>query len=229
MNTQIINESLAVRILSIVDKGLSKGLGNPVAGQMCVEAAVCFAMGLPHSDNPPCVGAAFRAVKIRLNDANWSSDAARAAGMRELSIVQLGTDKLDQVEFAKRVALATIKEILPIALKTAKLHSHAIACEQVVDLIGGKAAANAAAYAAANATPYAAYAANAAAYAADATAYAADAADATAYAAANAAYAAANAADAAVRDSVLSTAAKMIVRIAVQMGAEGAKFLHLCN
>jgi hypothetical protein len=47
---------------------------------MCVEAAVCYALGLPHSDNPPCVGYAVRQYKIRLNDSNWSSNEARAKG-----------------------------------------------------------------------------------------------------------------------------------------------------
>ena len=58
---------------------------------MCVEAAVCYAYDLPHSDKPPCVGNAVREFKIRLNDCNWSSSKARARGMRRIAIAQLGS------------------------------------------------------------------------------------------------------------------------------------------
>ena len=84
-----ITEAIAAKVLVVVDAGLVNGKGKPVPGQMCVEAAVCFAMGLPHSDEPPCVAPALRALKIRLNDSNWSSDQARAKGLRRLALAQL--------------------------------------------------------------------------------------------------------------------------------------------
>ena len=34
---------VARKVLTTIDAGLVAGLGEPVAGQMCVEAAVCFA------------------------------------------------------------------------------------------------------------------------------------------------------------------------------------------
>lgn len=52
-----ITREIASKVLEVVDAGLVKGLGQPLPGQMCVEAAVCFAMGLPHSDEPTCVAA----------------------------------------------------------------------------------------------------------------------------------------------------------------------------
>ena len=73
-----ITEDIARRVLTVVDAGLVKGVGNPKAGQMCVEAAVCYAMGLPHGDDPQCVSRALRSLKIRLNYSTWSSNAARA-------------------------------------------------------------------------------------------------------------------------------------------------------
>src|SRR5258708_311587 len=91
-----LDESIARKVLEIVDAGLVNGLGNAVPGQMCVEAAVCFALGEPHGDRPSCVGAAVRAYKIKLNDAAWLSNAARTAGLRHLAIAQLGSDKIDQ-------------------------------------------------------------------------------------------------------------------------------------
>jgi hypothetical protein len=77
MSELIITESIARKVLEIVDAGLVKGVGNPKAGQMCVEAAVCFALDLPHGDDPQCVSRALRKLKINLNDRNWSSDVAR--------------------------------------------------------------------------------------------------------------------------------------------------------
>lgn len=75
-----INEAAARNVLAVVDKGLSNGMsdlkigtnkiypgedytcGNKDAnyikkrlpGHVCVEAAVCLALDLPHGDNPPC-------------------------------------------------------------------------------------------------------------------------------------------------------------------------------
>src|SRR5271157_2318609 len=99
-----ITEVIARKVLETVDAGLVNGVGVPVPGQMCVEAAVCYALGLPHGDDPACVAPALRMLKIRLNDANWSSPASRAAGMRRLAVAQLGSaGALDEKEFADRV------------------------------------------------------------------------------------------------------------------------------
>ena len=50
--------TIAAKVLETVDAGLCSGVGKPVPGEMCVEAAVCYALGLPHSDNPDCVAPA---------------------------------------------------------------------------------------------------------------------------------------------------------------------------
>lgn len=100
---------VAKKVLEVVDAGLVAGVGKPVPGQMCVEAAVCYAMGLPHGDEPTCVSPAIRALKIRLNDATWSSPQARAAGMRKLAVLQLGTrEGFDDLEFVRRVAMYVV-------------------------------------------------------------------------------------------------------------------------
>src|ERR1700679_473096 len=99
-----INLDLAKKVLSVVDAGLVSGMGVPEPGKMCVEAAVCYAMGLPHSDEPTCVSPALRRLKIRLNDSRWSSDAARTKGLRRLAVAQLGSaGALDDVAFADKV------------------------------------------------------------------------------------------------------------------------------
>ena len=229
----IITREIATKVRDTVDAGLVAGVGVPKRGEMCVEAAVCFALGLPHSDNPPCVHSSIRALKIALNDANWSSNAARTKGMRKLAILQLGTDTgFDGKEFIKR--------LIPLTLEVAERVQptpHPSYWDQVQDACGlvlkalngdgdlnaaanaANAAANAAAYAAANA---AAYAAASAAYAANAAAYAAD------LAAASAAYAANAAANAAGDgDQVLTDFAESVAQILIDMKVPGVEWLDL--
>ena len=238
----ILSEDIARKVLIIVDAGLVSGIGVPEPGKMCVEAAVCFALDLPHGDRPPCVGIAVRRAKIRLNDAAWSSNEARTKGLRRVAVAQLGSNKLDQVEFSKRLAKEVIRQILPIALRAAGKRNpkHAVSLEAAAFLCETeptRASALKARAAAARAADAAAYAATAAAYAAsaasdarasDAASYAADAAYAASYAAYAAADAAAAAADAdAARDSVLSLAAEIVVGILQEMGSEGCQWLSL--
>jgi hypothetical protein len=252
-----ITKKLASKVLEVVDQGLSSGLGTPQPGNMCVEAAVCYAMGLPHGDNPDCVAPALRALKITLNDKSWSSKEARAKGLRRLAVAQLGSKgALDEKEFIQRVAELAIRKSVPIALRAAAsvqteekhklaLEAAAVRCETegtqadaaraaayAADAAADAAdAAAAAAAAAARAAAYAARAAAAAAYAAaaaaDAAAAAADAAAAAADAAAAAADAAADAAAAAARDKVLANFAEDVVQILIAMKAPGCKWLSL--
>ena len=116
-----ITRDIAIKVRDTVDCGLSSGLGQPIPGEMCVEAAVCFALGLPHSDEPICVSKAFRSLKISLNDGPWSDNKARAKGLRRLAIVQLGSSEIDDNEFARRVVEMTIRKIVPIAMRAAAL------------------------------------------------------------------------------------------------------------
>ena len=208
----------AAKVLELVNAGLVSGMGEPTPGKMCVEAAVCYALGEPHGDKPSCVGEAVRRFKIGLNDARWSSNEARTEGMREIAIAQLGSDTIDQAEFSRRLVLRTIRTFVPIALRAIVKffpdHAEALelaakACEVAGDMAAARLAANgakaltqkvrsAAAYAAADAAAAAAAAAaDAATDAAAAAAYAA--ADAAAYAYAGAAADAANYAAAADR------------------------------
>ncbi len=230
MQPTVINEALARRVLEIVDAGLIRGMGVQVPGSMCVEAAVCLALGLPHGDDPPCVGYSLRAYKIRLNDSDWSTPAARAKGMRRLAIAQLGSNLIDQRAFAIEVTVQVTRQIFPIALRSLAtltpdfkdpLETAALACEIASDLKSVSAASASArslvlrirdkywkaadAAAAAYAAAYTAYTADAAAaaYTAAAAAYTADA-DA---ADAAAAYAAAYAADAAAAYAYAAAAA----------------------
>ena len=186
---------------SILSKGLSQGLGHRHTGEMCIEAAICTVLDLPHGDDPGCVAKSVRSFKISLNDRNWSSPQARAQGLRDLGLAQLGSlGVVSDVEFVFLVAKKTIQRILPPLFRSfhrAEFDLVAERCEKE----GTKEAAYAAnaaymaAYAASAATNAAYMAAYAASAATNAAAYAASAAtNAATNAAANAAYMAVNAA-----------------------------------
>ena len=222
MDTIAITKELAQKVKETVSHGLVKGLGKPKLGQMCVEAAVNYACGLPHGDNPSCVGKAVRSFKIRLNDAKWSSNDARAIGMLKIAIAQLGSNIIDQVAFAKIVVFKTITVLMVAILNDNGYNEEAILCENSKTLLEAKdniwsiknklyavAAGNvadASAYAANVASAYAANAAEAAAYAAAEAAAAYAAADAAEAAAEAAAYAAAEAAEAAAEAAAYAAA-----------------------
>ncbi len=118
MSKVIINRELARKVLKVVDKGLTEGEGEPIPGQMCVEAAVNFAMGLPHGDEPPCVGVNVRAFKIELNDkSQWGSDKDRAKGLREVAIAQLGSNTINQKLFSKELSKELAKLLWDLGVK----------------------------------------------------------------------------------------------------------------
>ncbi len=157
-----LSEEIARKVLKIVDAGLVRGVGIPEPGKMCVEAAVCFALGEPHGDRPSCVGPVVRLYKTHLNDSCWSSNAARAKGLRALSIAQLGSDKIDQRLFTDYIAMENIRRILPIVLLATANHiggerGNAIratieACENATDVKSARIAVAEAARRAAGAT-----------------------------------------------------------------------------
>ena len=250
-----ITREIAIKVRDTVDCGLTSGMGKPIPGEMCVEAAVCFAMGLPHSDEPTCVSKAFRSLKIALNDGQWSDNKARAKGLRRLAIVQLGSSEIDDNEFARRVVEMTIRKIIPIAMRAAALihpmPEHKLALENSALLCekeGTKSAAESAKSAAESAKSAAWSAAwsaesaksaawsaawSAAEYAAESAAESAEsAAESAKYAAwsawsAESAKSAAESAKSAAKDQVLADFAEAVVQIAIEMKMPGCQFLDL--
>jgi hypothetical protein len=106
-------ETVIPKFDAILARGLCSGVGER-DGQMCIEAAICAALDLPHGDDPNCVSAAVRSYKIRLNDANWSSPEARAKGLRDLGIAQIGSKGVvDDQAFATKLAEKTIRVLIP--------------------------------------------------------------------------------------------------------------------
>jgi hypothetical protein len=116
-----ITKALASKVLEVVDAGLCYGLDDetydekedrPLPGHLCVEAAVCYAIGDHHGDRPSCVDTNLAEFKIRLNDSDvWKSYKDRARGLRELAIAQLGTKSgFDYQDFYLRLRM---KILLP--------------------------------------------------------------------------------------------------------------------
>jgi len=236
-----ITETICSKVLSVVDAGLCSGVGKPIPGEMCVEAAVTYALGEPFSDEPSCVSPVLRSFKISLNDKSWTSNAARAAGMRRLAIAQLGTkNTLNEKLFVEKLVQLTISTVLVKALraaaslssephKTALLEAAGLCEKNPTEESARKAdAAASAANAAASAANAAAYAASAATYTANAAAYAASAATyaatAAAYAATAAAYAVRSTTD---FDKFMSDFSEDVVQILIEMETPGSRFLFL--
>lgn len=97
----------------VLSRGLCFGIGDP-SGQMCIEAAICYTLGLPHGDDPECVEYEVRTFKIGLNDSHWSSPEARAKGLRDLGIAQLGSKGVvSGLEFKRLVKEKIGRKLLP--------------------------------------------------------------------------------------------------------------------
>jgi hypothetical protein len=232
---------------ALIARGLCSDIGNR-DGQMCIEAAVCTILNLPHGDDPGCVSAAVRSYKIRLNDSKWSSPQARAAGLRDLGLAQLGSKGVvDDSAFANRLAELTIRELIPALFRdpaieaTSAMLEAAARCEaegtadaaryaaryaadadaaRYAAYVSDRYAADAARYAAAGAAANAAAnAAAAARYAADAARYAADAARYAVYTARYAAY------TAYVSDRYLTLSAGLALRVLRELGSPGVALL----
>lgn len=182
------------RLDTLLKRGLCKGLGS-ADGQMCIEAAICQALGEPFAAEPKCVAPAVRRYKIRINDSmRWKSAGSRAEALRDIGIAQIGSAGIvDDREFARRVSERTVRVLIPalfrdVFFNNTRCMAAAERCEKEGNIDAAREAQSAAyGYAYAYSAAASAAAADAAADAtADATATAADAA---ADAAAAAAYA----------------------------------------
>ena len=211
MQTEI-TEAVARKVLATIDAGLTQGVGSPAPGSMCVMAAINYALGHEHGDRPTCVGSAVRVFDIAINDAPWSSNEARAKGMRREAIAKLGSDSIDQAAFVSYVALHTIKRILPITLRAAGLKAEALLCEQADSLAAAESAARSAAeWAAARSAE------SAARSAAESAARSAE------WAARSAARSARSA------DAIYILACDIATEALIGCGSEGVKWLWLCD
>jgi hypothetical protein len=194
---------------------------------------------------PNVFASSVRDYKIRLNDADWSSSEARAKGLRNLGLAQLGSlGIVKDYEFSQRICLLTIQKLIPALLReifpdNAECLAAATQCEIVAysvaasaDSARAAAARARAAVRAAAARARAARADSAAAARAYYAAYAADSAVAAAvaavadsvavaadYAAVAADYAAVN------NDKYLIMSADLALQVLQELGSPGCDLL----
>lgn len=98
-----------------------------MSAELRVEAAICTAMELPYRDKPTCVGLADQAFSLTMDSAQWSCTEARMKGMRNLSVAQLGSDRLTKVQQHKWTCLivsGVTQKIVPIILRIAASVHH---------------------------------------------------------------------------------------------------------
>lgn len=163
-------EETVAKFNAILSRGLCTGMGSRY-GQMCIEAAICTVLDMPHGDAPVCVTPAVRRYKIRLNDSpRWLSPKSRADGLRALGLAQIGSaGVVDGAEFSRRLSEQTIRVLIPDLFRRFTDRPEMLAAADRCEKEGTRqAAADAgadASYATSNAA-YAAYAAYAASYAA---------------------------------------------------------------
>lgn len=109
-----ITNEIVVRILSVIDQGLTAGMGSPMPGMMGLEPAVCYALGEPHGDKPPGVAISLSLFANGLNDTIWNNNQTRAQGLRRLAIAQLATEEvLCQTQFVERLIRRSITSEMP--------------------------------------------------------------------------------------------------------------------
>lgn len=201
-------------------------------GGTCINEAAVVAAGLEYrsiksyADCPPCFSPVIASYTIRLND-SMPDDLRQELLMPFVTRLAGTADNANEIKRAQHIAFETIRRILPIALRAAKLEQHATACEAAKDWTAAVVAANAAdvaantaiaAYAYADAADVAAYSA----YAANAAYFAADAANAANFAA-DAADVAANTANAVACPAVkrqIFTVATAILNEAIHLGKQ---------
>lgn len=131
----MVNEELRVRITKIINAGLVRGLGSGHPGATCVEGAIALAMGEVYSDMPSCVAPPDRVFAIRLNDARWSSPAARARGLLPVALAQVGTAGTDRGMWAAQLERGMIQCVVPMMLRDIAMlmPSHSVTLKLVAD------------------------------------------------------------------------------------------------
>lgn len=112
------------KVLGVVDAGLVRGGGTAVPGRMCIENAVAYALGFEFNDQPKCVHPTVRSLKIMLNDDEaWSSNQARAQGMRKIAVAQIGSDKINERQFLHALIERAEALLPPISLDYAAVRA----------------------------------------------------------------------------------------------------------
>jgi len=92
MQPTTITAAHVTAICDLSQGGLCSGKGSAIKpGTFCVQQLISRIFDDSSSDAPSCVNYAVRSFGIVLNDASWSSDQARANGLRKFAVAELGT------------------------------------------------------------------------------------------------------------------------------------------
>lgn len=105
---------------AILDLGLSAG-----PGKMTVDHAILTAN--PGYD-PSVAPEGVWNFMLALNDANWSSPAARANGLRALGLQIATLGLVDDAEFTRQLVFLAITEVLPVILRKEGFETYAAGC-----------------------------------------------------------------------------------------------------
>lgn len=112
-----VGKSLACKVVELCGFGLTEGIGDPFPGRMCIEAAVAFASGEGHNDEPRCVDDDVRNDKVALNDyAGWPSNKARGEGLTRVGVAQLGSNRLAHGAYRKEFRLVVCEYVAPLVV-----------------------------------------------------------------------------------------------------------------
>lgn len=118
-------------LLAIFDRGLCSGIGDEHV--TCLEGAIASVVDGHLTDEPSCVAAADRSWGMVINDAPWSGPMARAAALLPVAVAQIGTAGRNRSAWSQRVALGTMRRVLPVALDAIGLESYATRCREATD------------------------------------------------------------------------------------------------
>lgn len=102
----MINIEAIKKLFGLLDQGLCHGAGH-IANEFCVQQAVSLAVGSNKTDKPWCIHSALRDLGIIMNDCNmWSSNKARADGLRRFAVAEMGTgdESFDGKLFARKLS-----------------------------------------------------------------------------------------------------------------------------
>lgn len=118
-----ITATIVTNILAAIDAGIIAEAGTYVPGNMPVEDAIRYGFGDEEESEVSRAGGEGGRFLAMLGGSPWSSNSARAAGLRKLAIAQLGSadfdddaTKIDQAAIMSFIAEKTTKRIIPFAL-----------------------------------------------------------------------------------------------------------------
>lgn len=117
MSNQITEETIR-SLLAVVDQGLSKGRYYPDESKPSIDEAICLALKEPHRPSLLCISPQLRKLLVQFNDVNWTSEAARANGLRLLAVAQFGAaGAIDPELFVREVNMALVTKLYPRVLR----------------------------------------------------------------------------------------------------------------